>query len=259
MMTQASAQNSLSGSRLVRFLSGLGVADIQVSHKHFAQRLGKLINLSDSVRLSSAHSHIATMGFEPTTNSSKAVTEEFLRVRTSIVQSLTRSFVPGAADSRIVLPPHSADTSLDEARAYQPYKNFYIAHQREIDHKVQRLQSHVREAVSGLSPELAQLAALDMVLGDTLALHARKFFSTIPKLLEKRYSHLRKEYCGAVSDPEHSNNNNLQEHERLCGELHQQLCAEMQGLLLAEVEARLLPVLGIIEALNTDADKNTYE
>ena len=244
---------------MVRFLSGLAVADIQISHKHFAQRLGRLIDLSDSVRLSSAHSHIATMGFEPTTDSSKAVTEEFLRQRTSIVQSLASSFMPGATNARIKLPPPSADASLDEARAYQPYKNFYTAQQRDIDIKIQRLQSHVREAVSGLSPELAQLAALDMVLADTLALHARKFFSAIPKLLGKRHNHLRKEYLAAVSDIKHGDSTSAQERERFGGELHQQLCAEMQGLLLAEVEARLLPALGIIEALNTDADKNTYE
>jgi hypothetical protein len=235
------------------------VSDVQVSHKHFAERLGRLIDLSDSVRLSNAHSHIATMGFKPTADSSQAVTAQFLRVRTAIVQSLVRSFVPGASDTRVKLPPNRGDASPDEASAFEPYKNFYTAQQRDIDGKIQRLQSDVREAAAGISPKLAQLAALDMVLGDTLALHARKFFSAIPKLLAKRYSHLHRDFQPAVSGAKHSNNMSLQERERSCGKLHRQFCAEMQGLLLAEIEARLLPVLGIIEALNTEADKNTYE
>ena len=41
--------------------------------------------------------------------------------------------------------------------------------------------------------------------------------------------------------------------------VHQRISREMQGLLLAEIEVRLLPVLGIIEALNEEADKNIYE
>jgi hypothetical protein len=39
--------------------------------------------------------------------------------------------------------------------------------------------------------------------------------------------------------------------------MHKPFCADMQGLLLAEIEARLLPVLGLVEALGTNTDANT--
>lgn len=253
-MTQASAQASISsinGSRLVRLLSELAVSDVEVSHKHFSQRLGQLIDLSASVTLASAHGDIAAMSFEPTEDSSEAVTKEFLRVRTAMVQSLVKSFVPEASDARIRFPGHEPSAAPDDAKAYERYRNFYSAQQRDIDAKVLKLQSDVREAASGVSAQLAQLAALDMVLGDTLALHSRKFFSAIPKLLARRYHYLVAQYYEPVSGTGQSQQASL--------EIHQRFSREMQGLLLAEIEVRLLPVLGIIEALNADADKNTYE
>ncbi len=88
-------------------------------------------------------------------------------------------------------------------------------------------------------------------LGDTLALHSRKFFAAIPKLLARRYHYLVEQYYQPVSATDQSSVASL--------EIHQRLSREMQGLLLAEIEVRLLPVLGIIEALNAEADKNTYE
>jgi hypothetical protein len=250
-MTQASAQTSINGSRLVRLLSQLAVSDVEVSHKHFAQRLGQLIDLSDSVTLASAHGEIAAMSFEPTEASCEAIAEEFLRVRTALVQSLVKSFVTDANDARIRFPVHQSDGAPDDAKAYERYRNFYSAQQRDIDGKIQRLQNDVRDAASGVSAQLAQLAALDRVVGDTLALHSRKFFAAIPKLLARRYHYLIEQYYQPVSGTEQGPRASL--------EIHQRLSREMQGLLLTEIEVRLLPVLGIIEALNAEADKNTYE
>ncbi len=54
-MTQALPQVSLGSSRLVRFLTDLSVSDTQVSHRQFTERLGQLIDFSDSINLSAAH------------------------------------------------------------------------------------------------------------------------------------------------------------------------------------------------------------
>ena len=238
-MTQASSQLSLNGSRLVRFLTELAVTDVEISHSHFAGRLGQLIDLADSITLSNAHSKLPTMAFEPATVATAAVTDKFLSIRTTIIRSVISSFDPAAGASRIKLPVPRAESPSDTAAAYEPYLRFYRAHQREFDLRIQRLQLQVREAATGLSPELAQLAALDSVLNDTLTLHTRKFFTAIPRLLGKHFEQLAGEYPPM--------------------ELHERFCDDMQGLLLAEIETRLLPVLGLIEALNTHTDKNTYE
>ena len=240
-MTQASSQLSLNGSRLIRHLTDLEVPYVARSPRHFAGRLGRLIDLADSISLSTALGKLPAMAFEPVAVAAdEPVRERFLSARTSIIQSVIRSFDPGAGIARIKLPPAPpADAPPDEAAAYEPYLRFYRAHQREIDLRVQRVQSQVRAAAAGLSPELARLAALDAVLGETLALHTRKYFAVIPRLLSKHFAQLAGEYPPAES------------HERFCG--------DMRELLLAEIETRLLPVLGLIEALNTHTEKNTYE
>lgn len=232
-MTQASPHLAPSGSRLVRFLTDLDVSATAVSHKHFAQRLGQLIDLADSISISSAHGKLRSMAFESRTVSNEAVQREFLRARTAMMQSVIDSFDTGAGTSRIKLPPPTA--------ASEPYLKFYAAHQRQIDLKILRLQAQVRDAVAGLSPGLAQLCALDTALGDTLAVHSRKFFALVPGLLQQYLEPL------------------LDENQDQLAPLHERLCAKMQGLLLAEIEARLLPVLGLIEATNEHSDNAKYE
>ena len=237
-MTQAAAHISLNGSRLVRFLSDLRVSDAAVTQKRFAERLGSLIDLSDSITLSSAHSAIGATAFEPGGMSHGDAQQEFLRVRAAIVQSVMRSFAAQSGPTRIKLPVPAAETPTDISAAFEPYRTFYSAQQRDIDFKIQKLQLQMREAAAGLSPELAQLSALDAALGNTLTLHTRKFFAVIPGLLGKRFEHL------------------YQQHPSWSA-MHKPFCADMQGLLLAEIEARLLPVLGLVEALGTDTNTDT--
>ena len=63
----------------------------------------------------------------------------------------------------------------------------------------------------------------------------------IPQLLEKYFDRL------------------LQQNQGQWQQVHQQLCSKMQELLLAEIEARLLPVLGLIEATNEHSDNTQHE
>jgi hypothetical protein len=237
-MSQAAAHISLNGSRLVRFLSDLQVSDAAMTQKRFAERLGSLIDLSDSITLSSAHSNIGATAFEASGLSQQDAQQEFLRVRAAIVQGVIKSFAPHTGPTRIKLPVPEAETPTDASTAFEPYRKFYTAQQRDIDFKIRKLQLQMREAAAGFSPELAQLSALDTALGDTLAIHTRKFFAVIPGLLGKRFEHLYQQHPSWMA-------------------MHKAFCADMQGLLLAEIEARLLPVLGLVEALDSNTDTDT--
>lgn len=252
-MTQASPNVSLNGSRLIRFLSDLAVSDVEVSHKQFTEKLGQFVNFSDAITLSAVHSKLSKMAFEPTEVSSENVRNEFLRVREVLVKSIIKSFTPSKGPSGISLPIPKADCPQDKAMSYEPYQRFYARHQREMDFKVQSLQLYVRDGVSGLSLELAQLAELDAALGDVLALHTRRLFAVIPKLLSKRFEHLRNEHQQAlanVADNENSvTDDSHAEWVKPGGWLHN-FYQEMQGLLLAELDVRLQPILGLVEALN---------
>ncbi len=256
-MTQSSPNVSLNGSRLIRFLSDLAVSDVEVSHKQFTEKLGQLVSFSDAITLSAVHSKLSKMAFEPTEASSESVRAEFLRVREVLVKSIIMSFTFSTRPSTIPLPVPKADTPRDKAMAYEPYQRFYARHQREIDFKVQSLQLYVRDGVSGLSLELAQLVALDTALGDVLAVHTRRLFAVIPKLLSKRFEYLRKEYQQVLTNPAGDDKSdvddllvdNQAEWVKPGGWLHT-FYQEMQGLLLAELDVRLQPVLGLVEALN---------
>lgn len=243
-MAQASPQLPQTGSRLIRFLNDIAVSEVGVSHKHFTARLAQLIDLSDSITLSTTHSRLKTMVFEREPVSVEGVKAEFLRVQTSLVQSVVNSFTLGP--SRIKLPATVAYSAQSATTACEPYQRFYAAHQRQIDLTVRKLQSMVRDSASGLSPELAQLSALDATLGDMLADHSRKCFGVIPKLLEQRFEHLLLENQQGLS--------HAGELEYAWKQTLEQFCTEIRGLLLAETETRLLPVLGLIEAINEASD-----
>ena len=241
-MTQASTHSAPGNSRLVRLLRDLQVADAEVSQQHFGARLARLIDLADSINIAEAHGPMRAVTFEPTTVSNAAVKQQFLRSRTSMMQTVIRAFDPQAGSARGKFPPpETPPPEQDKAAAVEPYLKFYAAQQGQIDANVQRLQTLARESVAGLSPELARLCALDKAMGDSLAGHSRKFFTVIPRLLEQYFEQLPQAEPAQWS------------------RLYQQLSAKMQGLLLAEIEVRLEPVLGLIEASNEYSDKNQYE
>ncbi len=251
-MAQHSAQASLNGSRLVRVLGELAVSDVEVSHKQFAQRLGLLIDLADSVNLAGVHGRKLADGFKRKTASDDAIKDEFLQVRNSIVASIIASFSnEGGGLRRIKLPQATEQAPDDSAIGFEPYGRFYVAHQREMEAKIQQLRFHVREAVKGATPQLAQLATLDKALADTLAAHSRKCFAVIPRLLSRRYEQLLKEHNEARENPQGSS--------VTWPELLEMFCRNIHGLLLAEVEARLLPTQGLIEALHSQIDTTPYE
>lgn len=229
----------------------MSVSNVTLSPKQFAGRLGQLVDLADSISISSAHAELQRQVFEPGGASRQAIVDEFLRVRRSIMRSVISSCAGQTGASRARLPEAMAELPPDVATAYAPYMKFYVAHQRDIDPRVQRLLADTRESVAGLSPNLAQLCTLDEVVGNTLSLHRRKFFGAVPRLLARRFEQGFNEHKRARSDG--------QSGPTSWDQFHRQFCAEMRGLLLAEIETRLLPVTGLIEAINTEEDHNTDE
>jgi len=89
-MSQKFQQNHVGGSRLVRLLSDYVSSNSEISHKHFAERLGLLVDLSDSVILSESLRGLARVSFEATgcnrVESEFAVQEEYLKQRSIILK-----------------------------------------------------------------------------------------------------------------------------------------------------------------------------
>ncbi|MEP1470102.1 MAG: DUF3348 family protein [Halieaceae bacterium] len=243
-MTQALPHVSLDSSRLIRFLTDLSVSEAQVSHQQFSDKLGQLINFADAIALSEAHTQAPELEDEGIGEFRDGITTEFLRARSSIVQAAMRSFFPSSGPTRIRWPAIEAEPTTDSASAAVVLLKFYRAQQVDIYGKVRGLHQRTRDAVAQLSPKLSRIAALDAALSDALGSHSQRYFNAVPKLLERRVEYLHGQFLAA--------RDHQQSEGAAWAEICEQLRREVQGLLLAEVEVRLLPALGLVEALNQD-------
>lgn len=239
----ATPQNHLSGTTLIRSLSTLGVTEPMVDTGRFAERMSQLIGLSDAINIAQAQRNVAAG--RPACNneiSAAALREKYQTVADGLGQMINEAFHEQERTNRRKLPALGfSDGNPDPA----PFLSFYRALQQELDYRIAPLWSNTREAVKMLSGKLAQLAAIDTALGESLAPHSRKLFAEVPRLLQLRFQQLASEADG-------NNANTGEQHSPawLGIFLH-----DMEVLLLAELEVRLLPVVGLLEAAEHEVDK----
>ncbi|MCG8612595.1 MAG: DUF3348 domain-containing protein [Pseudomonadales bacterium] len=244
-MSQAFSNVSLYGSRLIRALTDLAVADVDLSHDHFTDRLAGLVDISGSITLSDAHSQSRRLEFVAESVSSETLQMSFAEVRTNLVKGILQSFVPGQRGMRIKLPKEER-TEEAEPLGFEPYHRFYAAHQRDMEAKVRRLHDQIRDQVAVISPELAKITILDRAFSDILQSYARKSLAVTPRLLGTRFRFLQRENKVRAEAREQSASKLwLTEDTGLIA-----FCHEMKTVLLAELEVRLLPVMALIEAAN---------
>ncbi|MFK7732922.1 MAG: DUF3348 family protein [Pseudomonadales bacterium] len=224
------------GSQMIRFLDELQITDEPVSPERFSGRLAELIDLSQSVKISIAHTAMSRMEFEPFDNSFDTARDEVMRVHADTVDIIVKAFTDHTGSTRLKAPKPERLNNESQKAAIKPFLSFYAYYQRMLDSKLNTLREYIRNSASGLSVKLAQLAKLDEVLADTLGAHERKSFAQVPILLERRFSEqLQRSQVGQLE------------------ELHTSFCRDLQALLLAELEVRMLPVLGLIESIEAEA------
>ena len=179
------------GIRLVRFLSDMSLADVEFSQHNFSERVGRLIDIGDSMRLSALHDSIKVIKVDPnpksSINASESLKKEVLRVRQLLMKSIAKSFTEPEGAHRIKLPIFNNGMSQQQLTTFDPYHHFYLSHQREFELKIKTLQRRVRDRLCDISTELAQLATLDEAVRDSMLQQTRKHLSVIPKLLGKRF------------------------------------------------------------------------
>lgn len=246
-MAQASTSSRLHASRLVRALSDLAAPDMAGSQKHFARRLGAMIDLSDSIRLSLLLAGLNGLPFKPDVAGPASIKKAFIKQREAIVKSILKACIPGASSTRIRFPAIDESTPASEAMECKPFRAFYAAQQSELDFRIRRLQIDLRRDIAGISPELARLVKLDEILLETTGAQARKHFTKVPALLEQRFAQHLKHYREQVSGTDYQYN--------LWAAQLKQLRDEIQTLLLAEADTRLLPLMGLLEALDDHTEQ----
>jgi hypothetical protein len=250
-------------TRLVQRLTELEVTGDQISQHQSSDRFGDLLSLHDCVNLSEMLAEFSAIPFEPTRTSIEAIKDEFIRGHAALVDFIVRSFSLRAGRARGKLPTPEAyhshcrltqvyattgsGLSKNHTAAYEPYRKFYAGRQETLAIKIYHLRSKMADAISGASPELAQLASLDKGVGDALSVQSQQIFAVIPNLLGRRFKHLLDAHWHEL--PNSPAASDLEPWMKSGGWISG-FCGEMQEMLLAELEIRLLPVLGLIEAFS---------
>ncbi|WP_373079551.1 DUF3348 family protein [Zhongshania sp.] len=261
---------SIKSSRLQAMLSELALGGGELSHKNFAEKLGQLIDLSGSIALAESLRGLQKLSFTPAAADVSALKNTFLSTRAEMLAFIRNSFITELHEGQdssapFILPRPNTETLTDPEAGFQAYQRFYNLHQSQLDHRVMVLRKQVQDALSGQSLQLAQLAELDRNLADKLGDYTRKVFASIPRLLAQRFYYLSQQYR-EVQDAQRSEQGGAAMNLELEPELMSDSPAlwiqkgawldnfftEMQGLLLAELELRLMPVMGLFEALNAE-------
>lgn len=249
-MTRALPRSNFNSSRLIRILADLAVVDEPDAGHDFAEKLALWLDFTDAITLSTAlNAHRPLQPGGRHTVASATLTQEFARTQASLVNAITKSFMPNGGGTRLKLPTPALHASVEIAAAYEPYRRFYLAQQREIEQYVRPLRSQVRQVLATTSPALARLSLLDAAMGKALDVREGKLLATVPARLEKRFKQLLRAHRQMLADRAMDDD---PAQWGLPGSWLGGFCRDMQAVLLAEVDLRMQPIMGMIEALGND-------
>ncbi len=257
-MTRALQRKNAPSSSLIRTLSDLAVLKIDEPDGDFAEKLGQWIDFADAITLRAVHSASAAIApaKKPGAQSVARVgiAQEFERMRVVLEDSIKVSCSPTAGQTRLALPIPKLGTPLEDARAFEPYRRFHLAHQRDMELSVRSLRAKVRDQIAKVSPRLKQLADFDAALDAILSERENKLLSTVTLRLEARFEQLLKAHQQALACAQQEDSPDLWTN---AGSWLRRFCRELQTVLLAELDLRLQPTVGLIEAFNHESTKHT--
>src|SRR5262245_13767512 len=150
-MTRVSPRTNFHSSELIRCLVKLGIVEAMGPANAFAEKLAVWIHFTDAITLSSVHND-GSAGEQKIKSKTQFVADatasiELDRVRTILVNSIVESCSPNSGKS-LQLPTLEIELPGDLAVAYLPYRQFYEAHQRNIESNLQPLKATVRKALA---------------------------------------------------------------------------------------------------------------
>ena len=179
--------------------------------------------------------------------SAEALTRHVDKVRLQLVQSISQGAPTGSGLTRIDMPPAELDEPSDPKTAYEPYRRFYAAHQRQMESAIRSLRSQVRGQLSKSSSALQQLATLDAAFENILSEREAVLLGKVSKLLEKRFAQAIKQHLKKQADSAADGATPVQPLAWLMP-----LRQGLRSALLAELDTRLQPTLGLLDAFNAE-------
>jgi hypothetical protein len=179
--------------------------------------------------------------------SADALSQHVDKVRSQLVQSISQGAPTGSGLTRIDMSPAELDEPLDPKTAYEPYRRFYAAHQRQMESVIRSLRSQVRGQLGKSSSALQQLATLDAAFENILSEREAVLLGKVSKLLEKRFAQTLKQHLKKQAECAAEGATPMQSLAWLIP-----LRQSLRTALLAELDTRLQPTLGLLEAFNAE-------
>lgn len=251
-MAQRLPRTRFNSASLVRVLTELAETDVFASKQSFAERLGQWLGIGDALALFSAldarGEGTAEVGAGLSADS-VAMRDRFMRMRATLVNSITGDAGAEAGNARLELPVPGPNTPAESAADYAPYHRYYSAQQREMAANIGPLRASARAALARRSAEHARLAGIDAVLEKALSARERDLLATVPALLARRFAHLHDAHQARLDEAQTADD---PARWMQAGEWLAVFCADLRAVLLAELELRLQPVAGLLAALDNE-------
>jgi hypothetical protein len=276
-MTRALPRASLYSASLVRFLTENALLAPARQAEDVGQKLGDWLDFRQAIALhgvlppdtaSTAQAaplpaHVQRMALI----APEALTKHVDKVRAQLVESITQGAPAGSGLARIDMPAPVLDAPVEIKTAFEPYRRFVAAHQRQMDSTLRSLRAQLRLQLSKQGSAGQQLAALDTAFENILAEREAALLAKTSKLLEKRFVQALKalmqaqamatEAADAMADATDDidltdttpNDTSKADPSSWLMPLRQTL----RQALLAELDTRLQPALGLLEALTSFA------
>jgi hypothetical protein len=272
-MTRALPRASLYSASLVRFLTENALLAPARQAEDVGQKLGDWLDFRQAIALHGVLPTDTASAAPPTTLPAhvqrmaliapEALAKHVDKVRDQLVESITQGAPTGSGLARIDMPAPVLDAPVEIKTAFEPYRRFMAAHQRQMETTLRILRAQLRLQLSQRGGAGQQLAALDTAYENILADREAALLAKTSKLLEKRFVQALKahmqlqalatETADASDDMDvidvNPNDTPKADPSRWLMPLRQTL----RLALLAELDTRLQPTLGLLEALTSIA------
>jgi hypothetical protein len=283
-MTRALPRASLYSASLVRFLTENALLAPARQAEDVGQKLGDWLDFRQAIALhgvlppdtaSAAQAaplpaHVQRMALI----APEALARHVDKVRAQLVESITQGAPAGSGLARIDMPAPVLDEPLEIKTAFEPYRRFVAAHQRQMDSTLRSLRAQLRLQLSKQGSAGQQLATLDTAFENILAEREAALLAKTSKLLEKRFVQALKAHMqvqaqaqpAALATETAATADGLAEAPDASMDDAQidtpkadpstwlmPLRQTLRQALLAELDTRLQPALGLLEALTSFA------
>ncbi len=282
-MTRALPRASLYSASLVRFLTENALFAPARQAEDLGQKLGDWLDFRQAIALhcvlnpetnpdqqpAAPLPHLRRMAPIP----AELLARHVDKVRAQLVESITQGAPAGSGLARIDMPAPVLDEPVEVKTAFEPYRRFMAAHQRQMESSLRSLRARLRQQLSQRGSAGQQLAALDAAFENILAEREAVLLAKTSKLLEKRFVQALKAHMQVQAqalpaalatktadgltdaheddiDTMPSATNDIPKADPSSWLMP--LRQTIRQALLAELDTRLQPALGLLEAITSD-------